>query len=220
MSAWEMFAASHPQTGRLVNEDSFLIGRGLYPLAAVADGAGAANLAARKALSLFSKLHGDTEKTAPAKLLEADTWRSWVKILDSSLLGAAQSTFCAFNVGDIQDAEGKRRTVAVGACVGDSRLYLLDRQGKLTLVTAEAKKARLGSGQAEAFTFRVDPLKSGDILMLLSDGAWTPLNMALLQRAVVTAAVKHFAEVPVSILNAVGKHGFADDSTAVVTRVR
>lgn len=217
---FESYAATHPQNGHSHNQDDFLIGRGVYPLAAIADGAGAAQLSARKALALFSKLHGETEKTAPAKLLEADTWRSWIKLLDSSLLGAAQSTFCAFNVGDVSDAEGKRRTVAVGACVGDSRLYLLDKQGKLTILTAEAKKARLGSGQAEAFTFRVDPLKSGDIFMLLSDGAWTPLNMALLQRAVVTAALKHFAEVPVSILNAVGKNGFADDATAVVARFR
>jgi serine/threonine protein phosphatase PrpC len=217
---FESFAATHPQNGNSQNQDDFLIGRGVYPLAAVADGAGAAQLSARKALTLFSKLHGETEKTAPAKLLEADTWRGWVKLLDSSLLGAAQSTFCAFNVGDIQDAEGKRRTVAVGACVGDSRLYLLDKNGKLTIVTAEAKKARLGSGQAEAFTFRIDPLKPGDIFLLLTDGAYTPFNMSLLQRAVVTAAVKHFAEVPVSILNAAGKNGFADDSTAVVTRVR
>lgn len=217
---FESYAATHPQNGRTQNEDDFLIGRGVYPLAAIADGAGTANLAARRALTLFSKLHGETEKTSPAKLLEPETWKGWVRLLDSSLLGAAQSTFCAFNVGDVQDAEGKRRTVAVGACVGDSRLYLLNRDGKLSIVTDGAKKARLGSGLAEAFTFRIDPLISGDIFMLLSDGAWTPLNMALLQRAVVTAAVKHFAEVPVSILNAVGKNGFADDATAVVARFR
>ena len=140
---WEIFAATRPQNGRTQNEDDFLVGRGVYPVAALADGAGNASLAARKALAMFSKFHSDTEKTCPLDLLTAETWQKWVKLLDSNLLGGAQSTFCAFTFGAVEDATGKRRDVAVGCAVGDSRLYLLNREGKLSIVTDGAKKARL-----------------------------------------------------------------------------
>ena len=78
------------------------MGRGVYPVAALADGAGNANLAARKALAMFSKFHSDTEKSCPMDLLTAETWQKWVKLLDSLLLGGAQSTFCAFTFGAVR----------------------------------------------------------------------------------------------------------------------
>jgi serine/threonine protein phosphatase PrpC len=180
-------------------------------MCALADGAGNANMAAKKVLDLFSKLYTETEKSAPLDLLDETTWRRWVKILDSSLLGGSQSTFVGLSIGE---------RVAVGCAVGDSRFYKLNRDGKLTIVTAESKKARLGSGQAEPCTFRIDPLQSGDILLLLSDGAYTPLDMARLQREAVTAAVRHFSDVPTALVTAAGKHGFADDATCVAVRVR
>ncbi len=81
---WEIFAASRPQNGRTQNEDDFFVGRGVYPVAALADGAGNANLAARKALAMFSKFHSDTEKSCPMDLLTAETGRSglncWIRI--------------------------------------------------------------------------------------------------------------------------------------------
>jgi serine/threonine protein phosphatase PrpC len=218
---WEIFAASRPQNGHTQNEDDFLVGRGVYPVAAIADGAGAANSAARKALALFSKFHGDAEKTCPMDLLTAETWQKWVKLLDSSLLGGAQSTFCAFTFGAVEDSSGKRRDVAVGCAVGDSRLYLLNREGKLSIITDGAKKARLGSGSAEPFTFRIDPLLPGDILLLLSDGAYTPMPAPELQKTIVTAAVRHFSEVPQAVIARAAKYGgLADDSTCVAIRVR
>src|SRR5260370_10406729 len=155
---WEIFAASRPQTGRTQNEDDFLVGRGVYPVAALADGASAANSAARKALAMFSKFHSDTEKSCPMDLLTAETWQKWVKLLDSNLLGGAQSTFCAFTFGAVEDATGKRRDVAVGCAVGDSRLCLLNRAGQLAIVTDGAKKARLGGGSAGPFPLRIYPL--------------------------------------------------------------
>jgi serine/threonine protein phosphatase PrpC len=216
---WEIFAGSKAQNGRARSEDDFFISRGTFPACGIADGAGNANLAARKALTLFSKLHNDAEKT-PAKLLDPEVWKGWVKVLDSSLLGGAQSTFVGLNIGDVLEGN-ERKTVAVGACCGDSRLYLLDRQGKLTFVTDGATKARLGSGQASAFTFKIEKLFSGDILLLLSDGAYTPMSLAELQKIVVTSAVKHLSEVPTAIIDRAGKYGgLGDDATVICARVR
>jgi len=216
---WEIFAASRPQTGRSQNEDDFFVGRGVYPVAAVADGAGNANLAARKALAMFSKFHSDAEKACPMDLLTAETWQKWAKLLDSNLLGGAQSTFCAFTFGAVEDASGKRRDVAVGCAVGDSRLYLLNREGTLSIVTDGAKKARLGSGSAEPFTFRIDPLLPGDVLLLLSDGAYTPLSMNELQKTVVTGALRHFSDVPQMVITRAAKYGgLADDSTCLAVK--
>lgn len=197
----------------------FFVGRGVYPVAAVADGAGNANLAARKALAMFSKFHSDAEKACPMDLLTAETWQKWAKLLDSNLLGGAQSTFCAFTFGAVEDASGKRRDVAVGCAVGDSRLYLLNREGTLSIVTDGAKKARLGSGSAEPFTFRIDPLLPGDVLLLLSDGAYTPLSMNELQKTVVTGALRHFSDVPQMVITRAAKYGgLADDSTCLAVK--
>jgi serine/threonine protein phosphatase PrpC len=107
---------------------------------------------------------------------------------------------------------------AIGACVGDSRAYLINREGQCRIVTDGASKQRLGSGLTQPFIIRVT-LGAGDILLLLSDGAWTPLNLYLLQRTVVGAAVKHLSEVPQAILDAAGRTGRADDMTALALRL-
>jgi serine/threonine protein phosphatase PrpC len=108
--------------------------------------------------------------------------------------------------------------VAVGACAGDSRAYLMTRNGELRILTAEASKNRLGSGRAEAFPLR-HTFASGETLLLLSDGTWTPLNPYLLKKTVVSAMGKHFSEVPLAILVVARKSGRADDMTAVVLRI-
>ena len=202
----ERFAATRPQQGRTQNEDAFLIGRGEPPSAALCDGAGNAERAAKRVLSLFEKL---LSEATPTQLTEASTWAKWTKLLDSSLLGGAQSTFIGVAIVGSE---------AIGACVGDSRAYLLNRDGHCRIVTDGASKHRLGSGQAQPFPLRLT-LSAGDILLLLSDGAWTPLNLYLLQKTVVSAALKHFSEVPQAILDAAGRAGRADDMTAVALRV-
>lgn len=202
----ECFAATRPQQGRTQNEDAFLIGRGERPFAALADGAGNAERAAKRVLALFEKLLGEAtldEITIP------ETWTKWVKLLDSSLLGGTQSTFVAVAFA------GKE---AVGTCVGDSRAYLINREGQCRIVTDGAAKHRLGSGQAQPFPVRLT-LGPGEILLLLSDGAWTPLNLYALQKVVVSAAMKHFSDVPAEILDAAGRTGRADDQTCVALRL-
>jgi serine/threonine protein phosphatase PrpC len=202
----EVFAATRPQQGRSQNEDAFLIGRAARPFAALADGAGNAERAAKRVLSMFQKL---LNEIASEPLASAEKWAMWVKLLDSSLLGGAQSTFLAVTFAGND---------AVGVCVGDSRACLINREGQGRILTDGASKHRLGSGQAHPFPIRLT-LAPGDILLLLSDGAWTPLNLHTLQKTVVTAAVKHFSEVPSEILDAAGRAGRADDMSAVAMRL-
>ena len=200
----ECFGASRPQQGRTANEDAFLIGRE-RPFALLCDGAGNAQQAAKRVLTLFDKLF---KETAPQQVSEHDTWAGWVKLLDSSLLGGTQSTFLGVALLD---------GMAVGACVGDSRAYLVTREGDCRLLTEGASKFRLGSGRAEAFPIR-QTMTSGEIILLLSDGAWTPLGPYLLKKAVMTAVARHLSDVPEAILEAAGRTGRADDMTAIALR--
>jgi hypothetical protein len=202
----ESYGASRPQQGRTQNEDAFLIGRGERLFAALADGAGNAERAAKRVLTLFEKL---LNEATPEQIKEAGTWAKWVKLLDSSLLGGAQSTFLAVAIVGNE---------AVGACDGDSRAYLVNRDGQCRIVTEGASKQRLGSGAALPLPIRLT-LAAGDILLLLSDGAWTPLNLYTLQKVVVSAALKHFSEMPGAILDAAGRTGRADDQTYVALRL-
>jgi serine/threonine protein phosphatase PrpC len=105
-------------------------------------------------------------------------------------------------------------TQLIGANVGDSRLYLFDREGETRILTENTK--RLGSGHAQAFMIR-HSFKSGEILLLMSDGAYGPLSMYALKKAIVTAASRHFSEMPEAILNA-GKSR-EDDATVVALRL-
>lgn len=132
----ECFAATRPQQGRTANEDAFLIGRGAIPFAALADGAGNAQQAAKRVLTLFEKLLGEA---SPEQVTAADIWAKWIKLLDSSLLGDAQSTFLAVALVGNE---------AVGACAGDSRADLINRDGDCRILTDGAAKHRLGSGNA------------------------------------------------------------------------
>lgn len=202
----ECFAATLPQQGRSQNEDAFLIGRGEHTFVALCDGAGNAERAAKRVLTLFEKF---LKEAAPENITEAETWAKWVKLLDSSLLGGSQSTFVGVVIVGNE---------AVGACAGDSRAYIVNREGQTKILTDGAAKHRLGSGQAQAFPLRFT-LSAGDLLLLLSDGAWTPLSPYLLQKAVASAAARHFSEVPRAILQAAGRTGRADDMTAVALRL-
>jgi serine/threonine protein phosphatase PrpC len=202
----ECYAATKPQQGKTANEDAFLIGHGHTPCAVLCDGAGNAQQAAKRVLTLFDKLL--TEATTE-QLLDHATWNKWVKLLDSSLLGGNQSTFVALAIVN---------GIAVGSCSGDSRAYLLNRDGDLRILSDGASKFRLGSGRAEALPIR-HPLGSGETLLLLSDGAWTPLGLYPLKKAVQGVVGRHFSEVPQAILEAAGKTGRADDMTAIALRL-
>ena len=63
-------------------------------------------------------------------------------------------------------------------------------------------------------------LRPRDVLVLLSDGARGPLGSAAIEKAVRSATLKHFSEMPQAILDAASKRGRGDDMTAVVVRLR
>jgi serine/threonine protein phosphatase PrpC len=113
----QCYGATRPQQGRSQNEDAFLIRTGDRPFAALADGAGNAERAAKRILTMFEKLLGEA---TPDQIEDAGTWAKWVKLLDSSLLGGAQCTFVAATV------EGHE---VIGIFAGDSRLYHLTQEG-------------------------------------------------------------------------------------------
>jgi len=203
----ECYGATRPQEGRSSNEDAFLVASNTTPLAALCDGAGNAEQAAKKVIRLLQKLFEESETE---DLSRFPTWASWVRVLDSSLLGGTQSTVVAVAI------VGDR---AVGACAGDSRAYLIDKEGICTILTEQTCKFRLGSGKVEASPIHVR-LQPRDVLLLMSDGAWSPMSPFQISRAVVGAALKHFAEVPQAVLDAASRTGRADDMTAVALRVR
>jgi serine/threonine protein phosphatase PrpC len=202
----EMYGATRMQEGHTVNEDAFIIGRGSTPYAALCDGAGNAEQSARRILRLFETFFKETDS---GELLLFQTWMRWIHLLDSALLEGAQSTFIAVAV-----LEGR----FVGTCVGDSRAYLRDRNGTLHILTEKASKHRLGSGSVEPFPIHV-PAHKGDIMLLMSDGAWTPLNQYRLQKIISRTTFEHPSDLPGNILDEASRAGRADDMTVVAIRV-
>ena len=205
----ECFGASLPQVGHTSNEDAFIIERDPVPYAAVFDGTGMAERSAQVA-ARYLKLQ---IKDQHEKVADPLAWTAWAKLMDSHLLGLAQSTFVGVAV--THEATG----AVVGAYAGDSRAYVFGEKGT-TLLTPSDSPRRLGSGRVNPGTFMVK-LDDYDILVLMSDGAWTPLGSPYLMRQTVMGAVgRHFSEVPQAILDVAQRTGRWDDMTVVALRCR
>lgn len=203
----EWYGGSRPQDGRSLNEDAYLIGRDPIAHAVVCDGAGNAQRSAKRAIRFFEKLF---KQATLDEIRNGDTWAKWIKLMDSHLLGFSESTF--IGVALIENT-------LVGAYAGDSRAYLLDTNGHLRLLTDSMNKSRVGSGMAQAAPLSLT-LQPRDILLLMSDGARTPLGSDyMLHRTIVRELPKHFSEVPLGILEAAGHAGRADDMTVVALRL-
>ncbi|HJW73265.1 MAG TPA: SpoIIE family protein phosphatase [Geothrix sp.] len=201
----EIYGNSRRQDGGTSNEDAFLIGQKPVPHAALCDGSGNAGKVAKRALKI---LEGLVLHESIGNFQFFQTWNNWTHLLDSALLGGPQSTFLA--VAILPDR-------VVGACAGDSRLYYLPSAGEIQILTEDAAKFRLGSGEVKPFPIHLR-IRPGDILLLMSDGAWTPLNRAKLERLRGVASSMHFSEFPAMILDEAGKSGRADDMTVVAIR--
>jgi serine/threonine protein phosphatase PrpC len=125
------------------------------------------------------------------------------------LLGGAECTLAAVSMVGAE---------ARGVVVGDSRIYLLPEDGGCRPLAEPLSKARLGSGEVEPTPVR-HKMAPHDLLLLVTDGAWTPLGSTRLERAARKAAFGHLSDVPAAILEAAGQRGRADDMTAVAIRL-
>jgi len=201
------FAATLRQDGRASNEDAFLIHPGPPLVVALADGAGNAEQAARQALRLLERMLG---AAGEEELRVFATWASWFRSIDAAMSGGAQTTLVALSVG-----EGR----VLGAAAGDSRVYLWTRQGEMRIVNEGAPKQRLGSGAVAPVPIHL-PFERGDTLLLMTDGAWTPLPLARLAGIVARHALAPLAELPEAILKEASRTGRADDMTVVAVRGR
>jgi serine/threonine protein phosphatase PrpC len=208
----EAFAATLPQQGRTTNEDAFLI-RGhsvesaAPPFVAIADGAGAAEAAAKRALRDFERL----TLSAEAEHFAAFThWVRWLRSIDAAMTAGPEATFAAVAVLEER---------LVGAAVGDSRVYVWRRDGDLQLLTEGVPKHRIGSGCVQPHPLHV-PFERGDLLLLLTDGAWAPLSISRLRSIVARSILKPLADLPETILTESSRGGRGDDMTVVVARRR
>ncbi len=204
---FESFGQTRPQEGRqhTENQDAYVIGRCPVPWAAVLDGAGNAQTVAKRAAALLEHWF---RETSLAQLLREEAWIGMARRLDSALMGGPETTLVAVAaVGD----------QVVGVAAGDSRAYLVPLESSVRLVTGEAAKQRLGSGEVQPFAFR-ELLGPRDVLALLSDGAWGPLGLPGVDRAVRSSLSRHFSETPGALLDAASRRGRGDDMTAVALR--
>jgi serine/threonine protein phosphatase PrpC len=206
----ECFGASRAQAGHPVSEDAYIIDREPVTYAAVFDGAGKPEQAARRVARFFEALIRDQ----PAKAGDVTVWAAWVRLMDSYLLGGSQSTFAGAAVPDLTAPR------VVGAYAGNSRIYLVAQNG-IKLISAENSPAQLGSGSALARPFSLE-LGPRDILLFMSDGAWEPFKrVSQLRKIVMAAALRHLSEVPEALLDAATPgDGPADDMTVVALRIR
>lgn len=200
----ECYGSTRPRDGSTCNEDAFWIWRPSSIVAALCDGAGHAQHCATQVLRMFAQ-------QIDGGLLEVQrfpAWRHWLHSTDAAMAGGSQSTFVGVAVVD-----GR----LLGAYAGDSRAYLVNEHG--CRVLTELPTRRLGSGEAEAHPIH-EPLTPDDTVLLMSDGAWTPLPLTIVHRTVMAARMQDFADLPVTLIDLAGKHGHADDMSVVALRLR
>jgi serine/threonine protein phosphatase PrpC len=195
-----IYVASVPQPGH-PNEDSFFVGRlAAAPLAAVFDGQGHAEGAAKKAARQLERLY-----TESGGRLD---WTRTAKLLDSHLLGANQSTIVAAILFD--------EVISICA-VGDSRAYLV-RDGQASILTEGARKQKLGSGAIQPLIMEFGA-QDRDLILLMTDGAWTRFSLYQLAQTVMKNLLS-LAELPNSILKQASKGGICDDMTVAAIVLR
>ena len=135
----ECYGATMPEDGkqRGQNQDAFTIVRAPVVTAVVCDGAGNAQLAAKRVTGLIELWLAETTL---GQMLATNPWPRWVRLADSTLLGGSECTLAAIT---------SSASEARGVVVGDSRIYLLPEDGGCRLLAEPLSKARLGSGEVE-----------------------------------------------------------------------
>jgi len=200
----DCYGSSRLRDGGTSNEDAYWIWRPSAIVAAVCDGAGQAQHCAAQVLRMFARqIEGGL-----LQVQQFPAWSHWMRSTDAAMAGGMQSTFVGLAV-----VEGR----LLGAYAGDSRAYLVNEHGCRLLT--EWPSPRLGSGEAEPHPIH-EPIDPHDTVLLMSDGAWTPLPLPILHRAVMAARLDDFADLPATLIELAGKHGRADDMTVVALRRR
>ncbi|MEO5822444.1 MAG: SpoIIE family protein phosphatase [Vicinamibacteraceae bacterium] len=199
----ECYAGSRMRDGGTTNEDAFWISRQDGRVAALCDGAGHAQLCGGRTVRLF----GEMVQSGTLEVDRFPAWTRWLKSVDASMTGGVQTTF----VG-VAAMDGR----LVGAWSGDSRAYLVNERG--CRILTERTSRRLGSGEAEPLPIH-ERLAARDVVLLMSDGAWTPLQPPAIQRLVMGLTTRHLSDVPGALLDMAGAKGRADDMTVVAMRI-
>lgn len=200
----ECYGATRPRDGASANEDAFWIWRPASTVAALCDGAGQAQACAASVLRSFAR----QVEADRLDLRRFPAWSQWVRNTDGAMAGGAQTTFVAVAAMDDR---------LVGASVGDSRACVVNESG--CRILNEAPGRRLGSGEADPHPI-FEPLSPADTVLLMSDGAWTPLPLPVIHRLVMAARLQAFADLPSTLLDAASRRGRADDMTVVAMRLR
>lgn len=200
----ECYGSSRPRDGSASNEDAFWIQRPASAVAVLCDGAGNAQHCAAHVVRQFAR----QVESAAFDVQRFPAWSQWIRTTDAAMAGGPQTTFVAVAV--VEDR-------LVGAYAGDSRAYIVNEAGCRVLTEQPGK--RLGSGEADASPV-FEPLQPRDTVLLMSDGAWTPLPLTIIHRQVMAARLQAFADLPGALLDAAGRHGRADDMTVIALRLR
>lgn len=196
----DCYGATRPREGSRANEDAFWIWRPSSAVAALCDGAGNASQCAAPVLRAFAhQIEGGL-----LDVQQFPAWSHWLGGTDAAIAGGMRTTFVG--VAIVQQR-------LLGAYAGDSRAYLVNEHGCRLL--SDHPCPPLGSGVALARPIH-EPLQPHDTVLLLSDGAWTPLPLTIIHRAVVAARLTDFADLPVTLLDLAARHGRSDDDMTVV----
>lgn len=200
----ECYGSTRPRDGSVANEDAYWIWRPSSIVAAACDGTGPAPHCASQVLRLFARRIEEGRlqvQTFPA-------WRQWIGDVDHAMRGGPESTFLGIAV------VGDR---LVGAQAGDTRAFLVNEHG--CRILGEAPGGRLGSGDVEPHPLH-ERITPDDTVLIMTDGAWTPLPLTILHRLVMAARLEHFSDLPATLIDAAGRHGHADDMTVLALRLR
>jgi serine/threonine protein phosphatase PrpC len=198
--AVQCYGASRPKDGSTANEDAFWIQRPGGTAAVVCDGAANAQRCAARVVDLFTRHLA----SGALEVQRFPAWASWLKTIDASLAGGSQTTFVGVALADDH---------VYGASCGDSRAYLVSETG--TSILTDGATPRLGSGDASPQPIHVR-LAARDVLVLMTDGAWTPLSASAIERCVRGHALKHPSDLPSALIDLAGARGRPDDMTVVI----
>ena len=199
----ECYAATRAKDGGSANEDAFWISRQDGKVAALCDGAGNALQCAGRVARLF----GERVTSGTLDVARFPAWTGWLTSLDASMAGGAQTTFVG--VAALEDR-------IVGAYAGDSRACLVNEHG--CRILTEDPCPRIGSGTVEPRPIH-ERVVHRDVILLMSDGAWTPLQPHAIHRIVMGLTTRHLSDVPPALLDLGGAKGRIDDMTVVAMRI-